>query len=1081
MKKLMSAKWVGMISFLLYAAGGFAQSQTILMMDNFNQYPFNAFGLQSISFPTSQIDLQTVSRPQALGLNGNSLEVKYDVTTDTSFCAYASPLPYLDLSAFNYLSFKVKGITTKTYLEIELKSGNQVAKVSLWDYLVGGPTKDWQKVMIPLDAFWGLSARDSVSEFLFVFDNLKSKLNQAPLTGTILVDDILFGSHFPGYVLIDAFSDMSPANATGGNSGYFSQINGSPNYSSQLNCQVFGQDACSMEIMYDHRGADAFGGVYFLLGGGMFGTEKDLGKYDNLLISASAIADSINPGNVLLELKSANTTYKKSITGINTSFQTYQVPFGQFLPTPTQGMAGIRQMAIVFQKNIQQKNHGSLLVDDIMLAATGVTGKDTALPAPFSNLTFSTGGSTDCVLLMNEDSVVVSIEAAASEELLESVRLEFRETCDAPWEILQTWFAPVPTNIQQTLKPGILKGAKSGTYRFVSESFSGTIRESDHFEVVWDKHILASGGLYRQSFDFIQSLRTPKGVYRDAALFAGTPYHPISVSACGQAVIGLCIADTMGWISDAEAQVLQTLSVMAGLDETFRPARNMAGYFRHFIEPESGAQAWDSEFSSIDSGILCAAALFSKSYFSHNDSIAKLADALFQSIDWSKTIQDPVTGGIFREFDKAGNGSEITHPFNEYMIVAWLAKNDYRNNQAADLLWQNHYASPDSLPTSTFQQWTLLTDVPGSFLSGFVPQFCHYLCNPFTTSPAYHQYFLNAQQADKQWWKDSTNYHCSAWGFGAGNSINWASGGYHADDLIRHPGTISSPHTMAGFVPVFPGAIKDLVHLYNDEIGKYVLQDAKQTEVIWRNSSEIPTWRATDIQLVDYATFLFGLASHPSQLGSGFFSTFNNYDFPDNSRPNFSPQFVGLQPFCLKPDSSLIFPLCKFLVDFNHPLHALTLSYSHTGPLTISLDTLNGLLTLSAPANATGNDTLFLDVIDPLNAKGSETVVIQIEPCTVSIDPNSQPGTGLKLEAVPNPFRESVELRMDLLRPQKGKLSIININGKRIRLFEQTVPEKTISWIWDGHDEVGNKVSPGVYFATYYGQETYSTVKLLRK
>ena len=43
------------------------------------------------------------------------------------------------------------------------------------------------------------------------------------------------------------------------------------------------------------------------------------------------------------------------------------------------------------------------------------------------------------------------------------------------------------------------------------------------------------------------------------------------------------------------------------------------------------------------------------------------------------TIADPKTGGIYMTFNDDGTGinSSILVPFNEYMIVAWLAKNDY--------------------------------------------------------------------------------------------------------------------------------------------------------------------------------------------------------------------------------------------------------------------------------------------------------------------------------------------------------------------------------------------------------------------
>ena len=43
--------------------------------------------------------------------------------------------------------------------------------------------------------------------------------------------------------------------------------------------------------------------------------------------------------------------------------------------------------------------------------------------------------------------------------------------------------------------------------------------------------------------------------------------------------------------------------------------RNAKGYYRHWIDMNNGEQAWNSEYSSIDTGILVACALFCKNYF----------------------------------------------------------------------------------------------------------------------------------------------------------------------------------------------------------------------------------------------------------------------------------------------------------------------------------------------------------------------------------------------------------------------------------------------------------------------------------
>ncbi|MFK7923685.1 MAG: T9SS type A sorting domain-containing protein [Bacteroidia bacterium] len=388
--------------------------------------------------------------------------------------------------------------------------------------------------------------------------------------------------------------------------------------------------------------------------------------------------------------------------------------------------------------------------------------------------------------------------------------------------------------------------------------------------------------LFENSFALFQQLRHSTGVYSDALRFQGAQFHPASVATTGMGLISLCIADSMGWINDAEAQVIHTLKSMAGQHPTFQPEQNQKGLFRHFIDQNTGAQAWNSEFSSIDTGILIAGALFCKQYFAGNTVIAELADDMYLSVDWASTIANPVTGGIYLTQNMQGIGAGITKPFNEYMIVAWLAKNDMRNDSVATLLWDNHYADPANLPTSTFAGIDVLTDSPGNFLSGFVHQFPYYLCNYYTTHPDYLMHLDRARRIDSTWWRDNTFTSVHVWGFGAGASNVWSPSGYHADNISDHPGNICSPHIIAGFIPIFPDAILDLEELVNQNLGLYNLPFGVQETVLWRFST-LSNWKADDIQGIDFSTMLLGLAAHPDYLGTAFFETYNDFSFPEVS------------------------------------------------------------------------------------------------------------------------------------------------------------------------------------------------------
>jgi hypothetical protein len=237
--------------------------------------------------------------------------------------------------------------------------------------------------------------------------------------------------------------------------------------------------------------------------------------------------------------------------------------------------------------------------------------------------------------------------------------------------------------------------------------------------------------LFRNSYRVYEMQRNAKGIYRDSKLFNGMDYHPASVANIGTGLVSLCIADKMGWVTDGSQQAITTLQTLLGQNASFQLDVNTAGFPRHFVDMETGVQAWNSEYSTIDAAIMVSGALFCKKYFSTNTTIATLVDRLYKSINWSKAIANPATGAIYLSLDANGNGIGNTAVYNEYMIVAYLAfKSENGAGGPATTLWNNFYTNTTDLPKSTYAGFEVLTDYPGSFLSDFIPQFCYYLCHP---------------------------------------------------------------------------------------------------------------------------------------------------------------------------------------------------------------------------------------------------------------------------------------------------------------------------------------------------------------
>ena len=381
-----------------------------------------------------------------------------------------------------------------------------------------------------------------------------------------------------------------------------------------------------------------------------------------------------------------------------------------------------------------------------------------------------------------------------------------------------------------------------------------------------DSQFLAS------AVSFYRASRNDKGLYRDRLRFDGTHDAPASVATTGMGLISLCIGSRIGTSENATEHVKTTVRTMLGIGH----ARNATGFYYHFVDMETGSRAGDSEYSSIDTAILMSGALFAASCLAGDDELDSLVLELWESIDWSQAIANPEVGAIYLEMlgDGSGKPGFVTLPFNEYMLVAWLAKlADQTGTGRATDLWELFYDSADSLPTSSFLEHVVLTDRPGAFLSSFVIQFAYYLCHPFTTSEQYRAFMRSAQLADRAWWQQSTEAMDHEWGLGAGGA---RSVSYHADAINDNPDQIVSPHIVAGFLPVDSNGMSDL-RAHSTTMSRAVRSiDGVNGNVLWRYSVSDPFWVAQEVQGIDYSSMMLGLVSYI--LGSSFLEEHNDFE-----------------------------------------------------------------------------------------------------------------------------------------------------------------------------------------------------------
>lgn len=90
--------------------------------------------------------------------------------------------------------------------------------------------------------------------------------------------------------------------------------------------------------------------------------------------------------------------------------------------------------------------------------------------------------------------------------------------------------------------------------------------------------------------------------------------------------------------------------------------------------------------------------------------------------------------------------------------------------------------------------------------------------------------------------------------------------------------------------------------------------------------------------------------------------------------------------------------------------------------------------------------------------------------------------TTYALHAVaPNPFGASTTIRFDLPRAGQARLEIFNVMGRRVRVLENgEMNPGRYAPVWDGRDEAGRSVSPGVYFVRMQAGDFSATEKVVR-
>ena len=351
----------------------------------------------------------------------------------------------------------------------------------------------------------------------------------------------------------------------------------------------------------------------------------------------------------------------------------------------------------------------------------------------------------------------------------------------------------------------------------------------------------------------------------------------ISIGSTGFGLVICCIGDVLKLTAKDEAVLLATKTVdtLLGLRDK---ATSENGFFAHWLDPVTGAPAGNKEFSTIDTALMAAGALFARNYF-RDSALEERVNTLVRGIKWGSAVVGSGSSGLYMTDDPLDNP---TKPFNEYFMLAYVGKvveGEMKEPGAMTSYFSSFYSNPPTTLMAAgahkkqYYNFGPLWSDTDRFASSFVVQFCYYLSTFFQQQ--YYNIFLQFAGADwlffrkalenSKYKKYKTAYSKYEWGCGAGAyppPDNYKAVAIDNDDQL-----VYSPPIIAGFFPAdeyltksdtsFVPIEETLSTLYQKNV---CTNTVDQKKILWRRSICQPTWNAPVIQSVDFSTLLLGYA-----------------------------------------------------------------------------------------------------------------------------------------------------------------------------------------------------------------------------
>lgn len=421
------------------------------------------------------------------GRFGYSLCLAYDVRTPNCFAGYWSKMHGMNLSGYRYLSFYVKGATGREFFKVQIKIQNGGADSSksdvyINDFIEGGLSTEWKKVVIPLDAFIQLKNRTQVDELIFVFENYQSSMNGSVLKSAVYIDNIVFGTKSPGYLTIDNFGDLFTPLAIGGNAGSGGNLGTVSNF---ISTDYFNLHPNGLKLNYNVNAGTSYAYYFMIPGGGEDGWTKanrDLSAYQDFSFSIRAESQAKNPCGIKAEVKD----YSENGTGepfyvitnsasrhIRTNWQKFSIALSNFRDFDSVKLdpSRVQELVFTFENGNASNKIGTVYIDEIQFEEAGFSNKTAVPQAPWA-LTDNGNPVSDNFTLNNNSKLMVQAGSASTDPLLECVRFEFSRD-GVNWHVFKTDYDVSDSSYEAGIDPDNFSFGDVVLLRVVSENIWG--------------------------------------------------------------------------------------------------------------------------------------------------------------------------------------------------------------------------------------------------------------------------------------------------------------------------------------------------------------------------------------------------------------------------------------------------------------------------------------------------------------------------------------------------------------------------------------------------------------------------------